>query len=102
MAWDRGGHGLQLGRLRSGAAQPREERERRFEDAVRAYEAGRITATEARIRAGLATRNARLAYRFPRLLGRLCPFSAADRLRPVYYPFDGTDVVLAQPPRPEE
>ena len=64
---------------------------------MRAYEAGQITATEARIRAGLASRNARLAYRFPRLLGRLCPFSAADRLRPVYYPFDGAGGAWTRP-----
>jgi hypothetical protein len=67
----------------------REERERLFAEALAAYESGRMTMTEARIAAGLASRPARLAYRFPRLFGHLCAISAADKRRPVYAPDDG-------------
>jgi hypothetical protein len=67
----------------------REERERRFAEALAAYESGRMTMTEARIAAGLASRPARLAYRFPRLFGHLCAISAADKRRPVYAPDRG-------------
>ncbi len=67
----------------------REERERRFAEALAAYESGRMTMTEARIAAGLASRPARLAYRFPRLFGHLCAISAADKRRPVYAPEGG-------------
>ena len=67
----------------------REERERRFADAVEAYENGRLTLTEARIAAGIAPRPARLAYRFPGLFGHLCRLSAADRTDPVYAPSGG-------------
>ena len=74
----------------------REDRERQFAQALAAYESGRMTMTEARIAAGLASRPARLAYRFPRLFGHLCAISAADKRRPVYAPdggwhFSGTD-----------
>jgi hypothetical protein len=67
----------------------REERERLFADALAAYERGELTLTQARIAAGLASRPAWLAYRFPRVFGHLCAFSAADRLRPVYAPEGG-------------
>jgi hypothetical protein len=67
----------------------REERERLFAESLAAYEDGRMTLTEARIAAGLASWRARLAYRFPRLFGRLCTASAADRVRPVYAPKGG-------------
>ena len=67
----------------------REVRERRFAEAVAAYERGELTLTQARMVAGLASREARLAYRFPRLLGHLSRLSAADRLRPVYAPREG-------------
>jgi hypothetical protein len=67
----------------------REERERQFAEALAAYESGRMTMTEARIAAGLASRPARLAYRFPRLFGHLCAISAADKRRPVYAPDEG-------------
>jgi hypothetical protein len=67
----------------------REERERKFAEALEGYESGRLTATEARIAAGLASRPAYLAYRFPRLFGHLCAISAADRTRPVYAPKGG-------------
>src|ERR1700738_1081409 len=67
----------------------REERERQFAEALAAYESGRMTMTEARIAAGLASRPARLAYRFPRLFGHLCAISAADKRRPVYAPNEG-------------
>jgi hypothetical protein len=60
-----------------------------FAEAVKAYESGQITLTEARIAAGVAPRAARLAYRFPRLFGHLCRLSAADRTRPVYAPPGG-------------
>ena len=73
--------------LRSKAT--REERERQFAEALAAYENGRMTMTEARIAAGLASRPARLAYRFPRLFGHLCAISAADKRRPVYAPDEG-------------
>jgi hypothetical protein len=73
--------------LRSKAT--RDERERQFAEALAAYESGRMTMTEARIAAGLASRPARLAYRFPRLFGHLCAISAADKRRPVYAPEDG-------------
>jgi hypothetical protein len=63
----------------------RELRERRFREAIEAYSQGRITLTEARIKAGLASRRERLAYRFPRLFGSLCPLSSTDRLMPAYY-----------------
>jgi hypothetical protein len=67
----------------------REERERQFAEALAAYESGRMTMTAARIAAGLASRPARLAYRFPRLFGHLCAISAADKRRPVYAPEEG-------------
>ncbi len=67
----------------------REERERRFAEALTAYESGKLTLTQARIAAGLASRPAWLAYRFPRMFGHLSAFSAADRLRPVYAPEGG-------------
>jgi hypothetical protein len=73
--------------LRSKAS--REERERQFAEALAAYESGRMTMTQARIAAGLASRPARLAYRFPRLFGHLCAISAADKRRPVYAPDEG-------------
>jgi hypothetical protein len=73
--------------LRSNAT--REERERQFAEALAAYESGRMTMTEARIAAGLASRPARLAYRFPRLFGHLCAISASDKRRPVYAPAEG-------------
>jgi hypothetical protein len=67
----------------------RQERERRFAEALEGYECGRLTATQARIAAGLASREAYLAYRFPRLFGHLCAMSAVDRTRPVYAPKGG-------------
>ena len=67
----------------------REERERRYAKALAAYNSGEITATEVLIRAGLASREIRLAYRFPRLFGHLAPLAAADRLRPIYAPAEG-------------
>jgi hypothetical protein len=67
----------------------REDREQQFAEALAAYESGRMTMTEARIAAGLASRPARLAYRFPRLFGHLCAISAADKRRPVYAPDGG-------------
>jgi hypothetical protein len=67
----------------------REQRERKFAEALEGYESGRLTLTEARIAAGLASRPAYLAYRFPRLFGHLCAISAADRTRPVYAPSEG-------------
>lgn len=67
----------------------RAERERLFARALAAYESGEMTMTEARIAAGLASRPAKLAYRFPRLLGHLCAIAAADRMRPLYAPEEG-------------
>ncbi len=67
----------------------RQDRERQFAQALAADESGRLTMTEARIAAGLASRPACLAYRFPRLFGHLCAISAADKRRPVYAPDDG-------------
>ena len=63
----------------------RELRERRFREAIEAYSQGRVTLTEARIQAGLASRREWLAYRFPRLFGSLSPLSSTDRLSPAYY-----------------
>lgn len=67
----------------------REAREQLFAEALAAYESGRMTMTEARIAAGLASWRARIAYRFPRLFGHLCSISAADKLRPMYAPREG-------------
>jgi hypothetical protein len=67
----------------------REERERRYQTAVNGYEAGDLTATQALIVAGIASRAVRLAYLFPRLFGHLSPLAAADRWRPVYAPAEG-------------
>ncbi|MBJ7597713.1 MAG: hypothetical protein JF922_06470 [Candidatus Dormibacteraeota bacterium] len=74
----------------------REERERRFAEALAAYESGRMTMTEARIAAGLASRPAWLAYRFPRQFGHLCAISAADKRRPVYAPDGGWHFARAE------
>jgi hypothetical protein len=74
----------------------REDRERQFAEALAAYESGRMTMTEARIAAGLASRPARLAYRFPRLFGHLCAISAADKRRPVYSPDGGWQFTRAE------
>jgi hypothetical protein len=63
-----------------------------------AYNAGEVTTTEALIRAGLSGRAAKLAYRFPRLFGHLCPLAAADRLRPIYAPKEGWRTVGHQSP----
>jgi hypothetical protein len=71
----------------------REEREGLFAEALAAYERGELTLTQARIAAGLASRPALLAYRFPRLFGHLSAFSAADRIRPVYAPEGGWRLV---------
>ncbi len=67
-----------------------------FAAALAAYESGRMTMTEARIAAGLASRPARLAYRFPRLFGHLCAISAADKRRPVYAPHGGWQFARAE------
>ena len=67
----------------------RVERERRYQAALIAYQAGDVTTTETLIAAGMASRAVRLAYRFPRLFGRLSPIAAADRLRPIYAPEGG-------------
>lgn len=71
------------------APQDRSERERRYEAALAAYSGGGLTATQALIAAGMASRAVRLAYRFPYLFGRLSPLAAADRLRPMYAPQEG-------------
>jgi hypothetical protein len=76
-------------RPKADARRDRAERERRFKAALDGYAVGRLTATEALIAAGMASRAVRLAYRFPRLFGGLSPLAAADRLRPVYAPVEG-------------
>jgi hypothetical protein len=77
---------LRLGCAMMRSKLTRKERERKFAEALEGYESGRLTATQARIAAGLASRRAYLAYRFPHLFGHLCAMSAADRTRPVYAP----------------
>jgi hypothetical protein len=54
--------------------------------AMVAYTSGKVTATEALIRADMTNRAVKLAYRFPRLFGHLSPLAAADCLRPIYAP----------------
>jgi hypothetical protein len=75
----------------------REARERSYEEALAKYNSGKATATEALIRAGLASREVKLAYRFPRLFGHLAPLAAADRLRPMYAPAGGWRTAGIQP-----